>query len=303
MILDYIGCSYDEFPESVAMSEGINIIPMIIEEPSLRVLCDEVYRIIDNKELHLQVILPTQDKKETRRFPLVVYVQGSGWGKQCRGKELAQLCRFAMRGYVVAIVEYRGSEWANFPAQIIDTKYAIDYMITNAEKYFVDAEKIILWGDSSGGHCVLMAALTKGVKRFLEPELTEHFIHAVVAYYPAIDLTVMNEEPSALNHFAPDSPEGRLLGNVAVDYVSGAELNVTNYVDAKKQIPKILLISGSKDRVVPFGQTVRMYDKLKACGRDVACYQIKGAGHGGAPFWTKEVLDIVEEFVKGAISS
>lgn len=301
MISEYLGCSYEDFPESTAMSDGINIIPRVDEEVSCRVLCDEIYRIVDGKALHLQVIIPTQDKNDERRFPLVIYVQGSGWEKQCRGKELAQLCRFAQRGYVVAIVEYRHSEWSTFPAQCIDTKYAIDYMVTHAGEYHVDKEKLILWGDSSGAHTVLITAFTKGNEKFLENSLKEYKISGVVGYYPPSDLTKMNDEPSALEHCSKLSPEGKLFGGVSVDSENSKEANLINYVSEEKSIPPTLLIAGSKDRTVPFAQTVYLYDKMKACKKDVTCYQIKGADHGGEPFWTKAVLDIVEDFVKKSL--
>lgn len=33
------------------------------------------------------------------------------------------------------------------------------------------------------------------------------------------------------------------------------------------------------------------------CKKDVQIYKIRDAGHSGAEFWNKEVLDIVNEFM------
>ncbi len=72
---------------------------------------------------------------------------------------LPLMTRVAQRGYAVALVQYRPSDIAAFPAQIEDTQNAIRFIRTHAEEYRVDASKIALWGDSSGGHTAIMRAL------------------------------------------------------------------------------------------------------------------------------------------------
>src|SRR5690242_18291482 len=67
--------------------------------------------------------------------PLVVFVQGSGWGPQNLYSAIPQLSELAHRGYVVASVEYRPSTEAIAPAQIQDVKTAIRYLRANAAKY------------------------------------------------------------------------------------------------------------------------------------------------------------------------
>jgi dipeptidyl aminopeptidase/acylaminoacyl peptidase len=63
-----------------------------------------------------------------------------------------------------------------------------------------------------------------------------------------------------------------------------------------------LIIHGSKDRIVPFGQSVMLYEALKQAGKAVEFYQLQGADHAGPPFWTEDVLDIVERFVRAHLS-
>lgn len=48
-----------------------------IDENSCMTICDVVYREVENYTLHLHIILPTQDKDKTRKFPTIVFVQGS----------------------------------------------------------------------------------------------------------------------------------------------------------------------------------------------------------------------------------
>ena len=71
-----------------------------------------------------------------------------------------------------------------------------------------------------------------------------------------------------------------------------------NYISMKKEISPILIIHGSKDRLVPFGQSVMLYQALLQNQKEVKCYQLKGADHGGSAFWTDDVLDIVDDFIQ-----
>ena len=70
-----------------------------------------------------------------------------------------------------------------------------------------------------------------------------------------------------------------------------------NYISADSALPPFLIIHGSKDRLVPFGQSVMLFEALKNAGKTAEFYQLKGADHGGSAFWTESVLDIVEQFI------
>ena len=58
---------------------------------------------------------------------------------------------------MVAALKYRHSDIAPFPAQMQDCKTAVRFMRKNAERFHCNKDRIALWGDSSGGHTVLMA--------------------------------------------------------------------------------------------------------------------------------------------------
>lgn len=301
MIKEYLGCRYEEFPHAKAMRDGIQVLQVNSDMASCNTLCNVVYRVVDGKELHLHILLPTQEKECKKRFPCIVYVQGSGWRIQSCGKELAQLARFAAKGYVVAIVQYRHSEWAAFPAQIMDTKYAIHYMMQHCEDYLVNPNQLILWGDSSGGHTALMSAFTKGEAGFTAEDCKEYNVSCVIDFYGPTDISAMNEVPSIQDHTRADSPEGMLIGGKPVTKENAEATIVMRYITEEKRIPPLLILHGSKDRLVPFAQSVLLYDQMKVCHKEVACYQLYGADHGGEPFWSKEVLDIVDSFIQSKI--
>jgi hypothetical protein len=42
---------------------------------------------------------------------------------------------------------------------------------------------------------------------------------------------------------------------------------------------------------------------MKNSGKDVTFYLVRGADHGGAEFWTPEILDIVDAFIKRCLAN
>ncbi|MGA7882322.1 MAG: alpha/beta hydrolase [Terrimicrobiaceae bacterium] len=156
-------------PESTVTADGILTIRADGSELASQLHANVLYATKSGVPLHLHIIQPKQAEGEERLFPLVVYVQGSAWFKQEIGYEIPQLSKFASKGYVVAVVEYRPSTVAPFPAQIKDTKTAIRFLMKNAFTYSIDPEKVVLWGDSSGGHTAAMTGVTLNDPTSLQP--------------------------------------------------------------------------------------------------------------------------------------
>jgi len=122
------------------------------------------YAKLDGVTLHLQIITPqTRNTKDKGyKYPCIVYVQGSAWMKQNINAKLGLLARLAEKGYVIAVVEYRHSGIAAFPAVALDTRNAIRFMKVHADEYMVDVEKMFVGGDSSGGHAAMFSQ-TSGI--------------------------------------------------------------------------------------------------------------------------------------------
>ncbi len=291
--------SYEDFPESKASHKNMKAIVIPKDNTQINYKQNVKYITRDGLDLTLQVLKP---KNVKGKLPCIVYVQGSAWFKQDVYGNLPQLAEFAKRGYVIAIVEYRPSPVAKFPAQVQDAKTAIRFMRKNAEAYGIDTENIFVWGDSSGGHTALMVGLTQN-----NPELdTEDYnefsikINGVVDFYGPTDISQMNFEPSTWDHTEPKSPEGMLIGgkNVMENLAEAAKTNPINYVKDPKTAAPILILHGTKDRLVPFHQSVLLADALLQKSYAYEFYQLKGADHGSPEFWTKEAFDIVEKFLK-----
>ena len=263
---------------------------------------DVTYITRNGLDLHLQIIKPDRYVSEGEKYPLIVFVQGSGWYKQNCYMNVPQLSRFAQRGYVTAILEYRDSGVSPFPAQVEDAKTGIRFLRKNADEYGIDPDLVYIWGDSSGGHTALLAGLTCDDKIFDTEDYGEYSckVNGIIDYYGVTDITDEKGFPDTPNSQKADSPEGLLIGGK--DVLANPELSnptiVMNHISEEKSIVPILIFHGTKDNIVSFRHSLRLYEKLMSCGKEVDFYAVKDAGHGGAPFWRKDVLDIVDDFIQ-----
>ena len=190
---------------------------------------------------------------------------------------------------------------SKFTEQKGELSWAAEHVVGVAQG--VDPERVAVMGDSSGGHTALMTGITGGTQE-LDTALYGEYpctVRAIVDYYGPTDVSKMCERPSTQNHVDPDSPEGRLIGglNVLENPDKVAPTVVMNHVpEASQRKPPLLMFHGTKDRLVPFEQSLLLYDKMKQAGQDVTLYRVEGADHGGPAFWAQNVLDLVDEFLK-----
>ncbi|MBQ7359065.1 MAG: alpha/beta hydrolase [Lachnospiraceae bacterium] len=291
-----------KFPKSTVTVQGMKVLKLKPDNYELYYHSDVKYVERPERDLYLQIIEPIGGE----RLPMVVFVPGSAFYKQDVKGRVAQLSMLAMRGYVVALLEYRGSEDAAFPGFVLDAKAGVLYMKEHAERYHGDPNKMFVMGDSSGGYTALMTGLTLGVDS-LEDEISrgkDYSVKGVIDFYGPTDFTTMNEEPSIQDHRVPESPEGCAIGkNHVIERRDLSEPTIIkNYVADGRKLPPVIMFHGSNDELVPFGQSCQLYEALVANGHEASLYQMEGAHHGEREFWSSAMLDMLEEFMKQAMN-
>jgi len=295
----------EDFPASPELPEGVISVKWT-DEPGMIVdtITDVVYDERDGEKLHLQILLPFEAmpmmEPPTKKYPLIVYIPGSAWMRQMTKLSLPRMINICKRGFAVAIVQYRPSEVAGFPAQIEDAKTAIRFMRKHADVYRIFPDRIALYGDSSGGHTAVMAGITGA--GLLDNGQYGDFpcdVSCIVDSFGPSDVSKMNYYPSTMEHISAVSPEGMLLGGVNV--LENVELAVKAspmyYLSREKVIPPMLMLHGDKDQLVPFNQSVILYDKLRELQKDVVFYKLEGGFHGSGGFQSKEAQDTIIGFV------
>lgn len=294
--------TYEDFPDFTEELDGVVRIKTTGEEVGVDYIKDVEYACMGDMKLHLQMLLPYTRKEPNKSYPCIVFVQGSAWMKQDLYSRCAMRERLAMRGYVVAIVEYRDSSIAPFPAQVIDTQNAIRFLRIHGDEYRIDTKNIIVAGDSSGGQVAMFCGLLNEVENENEnlyPQSSSR-VNGILDYFGAVSMLEEDSFPSTLNHHLPDSPEGMLLGKT--DLRQNPSLreaaSVECYINEELKMPPVCIFHGTKDRTVNVQQSVSLYQKLKSYDKLAVLYLLEGADHGGAEFWTDEVCDIADAFIK-----
>lgn len=258
--------TYEEYPAFEEEVEGAVRIPTTGDEPGTYIYSNVEYANMDGVPLHLQIITPQtrNTKNKDNKYSCLVYVQGSAWLKQNINAKLGLLARLAEKGYVIAVVEYRHSGIAPFPAVAIDTRNAIRFMKQHSAEYMVDAD-----------------------------------VKGIISFYGANSMMLPDGTPSTLNHHLPDSPEGKEMGGVNLREHPELcrKMSVECNVDEQTKLPPVLMFHGTKDKTINPRVSVTVYNRLKQCGKDVKLYFLEGADHGGSEFLTEEVQRIVMEFM------
>ena len=128
--------------------------------PQIRMIADIPYRAVGDRSTArcaLDLHLPAGVLKPA----LVIWMHGGSMTSGDKADEFnrkigAGLCRL---GFAVAMVNYRLSPGAKFPAYVEDAAAAVRWAVKNAESHGIDASRIYLAGHSAGGYLALLAAL------------------------------------------------------------------------------------------------------------------------------------------------
>lgn len=263
---------------------------------------DIVYAEHGGKKLTMRVLTPWRNGvNEACRYPLILFIQGSGWTFPNINYEIPQLGWYARHGYVVATVTHRSSaEGFPFPAFLEDVKCALRYLRAHAEEFRINPDKVTAFGTSSGGNTALLLGLTGDDARYKTAEFADQSdaVSAVVEAFGPADMAALRDY-----YTGGDSTKPFLTGLLGED----PEVNAKNTHDMSPlcivrdgaEYPPFLLLHGNADPVVPYEtQAVPMADRLDAAGCDVTLIRVEGAEHEGN-FWSDELHGMILEFIDG----
>lgn len=201
--------------------------------------------------------------------PVVINIHGGGWNHGVKESQTGY-GSFFKNGYAVANVEYRLVDVAKAPGAIEDVRCALIYLYTHAKALNIDTNKIVVMGGSSGGHLALMAGLLANDKRFdtncgYEEEIK---VAAIIDKYGVTDLEPLSAWKSAKNWLGDRYNNPKFVKSVSP----------LNYVT--KNSPPVYIVHGNSDPIVPYAQSVVLYEKLKSFGVKTKMLTIEGGVHG-----------------------
>jgi len=226
-------------------------------------------------------------------YPCILDIHGGGWKARQVEADKPMMERLAQRGFVTALVSYRLSTEAKYPAAIHDCKAALRCLRAHAKELKIDPERIGCMGGSAGGHLSGLTAMTSGLTAFEgEGPFKDQSsaVKACIVMAATQDLVAANKDKTN---------EGAVLffGSTATEKpdLYAAASPITH---VRAGVCPTIFIEGEKD-TLKIGRA-EMMEKLKALGIETAVHTLKNAPH---PFWMSdpwcaETVDIADAFFK-----
>ena len=226
-------------------------------------------------------------------WPCILDIHGGGWQKRQVEADKPMMERLAQRGFVTALVSYRLSTEAKYPAAIHDCKAALRCLRAHAKELKIDPERMGCMGGSAGGHLSGLTAMTSGLPEFEGQgpfKDQSSTVKAGIVMAATQDLVAANQgkkNESSLLFFGATCDENPELYKAA-----------SPITHVRAGVPPTIFIEGEKD-TLKVGRA-EMMKKLKSLGIETEVHTLKFAPH---PFWMSdpwcaETVEIAAAFFK-----
>lgn len=240
-----------------------------------------VYMAADGYESKLDVHRP---RASGAARPTIIFIHGGGWvGGSKEGSMLAVLPYLAM-GWAAVNVEYRMAQTAPAPSGVDDCRCALKWVFAHAKEYGFDTTKVVVSGQSAGGHLALTTGILTSAAGFDDrcPTLGGPASNAPVEDNPKVAAIVNWFGITDVN----DIIEGANSRGYGVRWFAGVEnkmalaKRVSPLAYVRPGLPPIITIHGDADPTVPYAQATRLRDALTKAGVTNELVTIPGGGHG-----------------------
>lgn len=243
----------------------------------------QTYATMSGRDLKLDVYAPST--KPVVPVPVLINIHGGGWVAGSREGRALTALPYMQMGFAVVNIEYRLAKNALAPAAVEDALCALQWVGRNAKRYNFDLGKVVVSGDSAGGHLALTTGMIKGDSEFAnqcaanEPTWSGPYVNAapkvaaVINWYGITDVADMLQGPNIRSYAV--GWFGSMPGRMSL----AAQLSPLTHVRADG--PAVLTIHGDTDPLVPYAHATRLHKALDKAGVKNELMTIKGGGHGG----------------------
>ena len=234
------------------------------------------------EEVRLFADIMHPPEKVARSGLALIYVHGGGWAYGKRNiSKFPYFRQLSSQGHLIMDIDYTLNPKTSVPGMAMDLKRAIIWLKANAERYQINPNRIVLAGQSAGGHLSLLAAYT-GNYLGLQPDGTtvDTSVRAVISYYGPPDMAALHDDVEARFNVLLRGQMGQSLKERAgnehtlahgiAGLVGGSVFDVpemyhlispNTYVDA--DCPPTLLIHGTHDLLVSHREVERLLVALR----------------------------------------
>ena len=181
------------------------------------------------------------------------------------------------QGWAAVNVQYRLGNVSLAPAAVEDSLCALRWVVRNAEQYGFAPEKLVVSGNSAGGHLALTTGMIPSEagldRQCLGSETPD--VAAIVNWYGITDvgdlLSGVNEKSYAV----------RWLGSQPNIYEIADRVSPLKYI--RSDLPPIITIHGDADPIVPYDHAVQLHRGLDQAEIVNQLVTVPNGLHGGFP--------------------
>jgi acetyl esterase/lipase len=243
-----------------------------------RVAPNITYKKANGRDIKLDVIAAGAPS-EVR--PTVIYLHGGGWVGGSKEDHALFVIPYLTRGMNAVNVDYRLASDSLAPAAVEDCRCALRWVYRHAKEYGFDTSKLVVAGESAGGHLSLMTGMldpAAGFDNECPPDRAAGDavkVEAIIDYCGITDVADLLEGPHvqsfALMWFASMPNRTELARRVSpLTYV-------------RQGLPPVIIIHGDQDTTVPYQHGVRLHEALDRAGVPNQFITIPGGKHWGWP--------------------
>ena len=258
-------------------------------ENQYQVIPNVTYLTAGGVDLKLDVY---QRRGATTPQPTVIYIHGGFWAAGNKEGAIMKLLPWMEMGWNVVNVEYRLAKVVLAPAAVEDCMCALRFINNQAKTYNVDTSRIVVTGESAGGHLALSLGMipeSVGLARECEgPPLPK--VAAVINWFGVTDVMDVIDGPHKANIAAT------WLGSLPNREEIAKRVSPLTYV--RPGLPPILTIQGDADTTVPYEQGVRLHAALAKAGVVNQHLTMPGGKHGNfTPEERTRIYVTIREFL------
>ena len=240
-----------------------------------QVFADLTYLIANNYEDKLDIY---ERRDATNAQPTLIYIHGGGWVGGTKESSLMSIVPWFEMGWNVVNVEYRLARISHAPAAVEDCLCALRWVVSHADQYHIDPARIVVSGDSTGGHLSLMTGIVPDSAGLDwqcpassgDPALPK--VAAIVNWYGITDVADLLSGPNMKTYAVA------WLGSVPDREQIAKRVSPLTYV--RPGLPPILSIQGDADPTVPYSHSLRLRDALNKASVPNELLTIPGGKHG-----------------------
>lgn len=260
----------------------------VLAEMGLRLEQGIQYKESQQGRTLLDIVYPKN--KIYEKAPVLIYVHGGGYQSGSRSlfyensMMLSIVKSLTSQGVAVATVGYRligKDEHTRVMHLNQDIKDALRYLAQNSDRFGIDTDQFMLWGQSAGGSLALVGALTPPdhLPGAIFGPGTQHTVIGCINFF---GLTTFME-PGVMG------PKSKSQANARFFDLEGGLDTEQTVIDCspdrhlKSSSPSVLQFSGEKDNKVSVEHGRYLSRLGEEVGADITYIEVKNAGHGINP--------------------